>query len=231
MCRYYLRSTWYGSSIFQRCLSDWVSVLQTDLKDILRCCTQTSCPCSVFVETVGGSSPKAATASSSKPDSQDFLRDKRARSLNGQKSVPRGQIYIYIYIYIHGCDIHLEFSQLIDCDDLSRILYKVYNIFIYMIIYVYYIYKYIHRWLTSWCVVNNRLVCVVYCPSPSDIRIFFTGYTPPSRYVVFSRFWLEITHMYNITKDIIFVYITYIYIHVYTLHIYIYIMYHQSMYC
>ena len=71
-----------------------------DLKDILRCCTQTSCPCSVFVETVGGSSPKAATASSSKPDSQDFLRDKRARSLNGQKSVPRGQIYIYIYSWM-----------------------------------------------------------------------------------------------------------------------------------
>ena len=37
-----------------------------------------------------------------------------------------------LYIYIHGCDIHLEFSQLIDCDDLSRILYKVYNIFIYI---------------------------------------------------------------------------------------------------
>ena len=95
-----------------------------------------------------------------------------------------------------------------------------------MIIYVYYIYKYIHRWLTSWCVVNNRLVCVVYCPSPSDIRIFFTGYTPPSRYVVFSRFWLEITHMYNITKDIIFVYITYIYIYtrIYITYLYIYIL-------
>jgi hypothetical protein len=139
-----------------------------------------------------------------------------------KKCSQRANLYIYLYIYIHGCDIHLEFSQLIDCDDLSRILYKVYNIFIYMIIYVYYIYKYIHRWLTSWCVVNNRLVCVVYCPSPSDIRIFFTGYTPPSRYVVFSRFWLEITHMYNITKDIIFVYITYIYTRIYITYLYIY---------